>query len=285
MPPSSSEQPISRSAQPCGDQPAGRGRAGEADVVGAADHLGPDLASPGRRPRPQVRREAGLLEQLGAEQRGEHGLRVRLGDHGVAGQQRRQPVAERHRERVVPGRDDPDDALGDAVDLDPGQAGDDAELALGVEVLVRRAARSSGRSARRAAARRTRACGPCRTPSTIRSMISSWRSRIRSCSRSRIAARSSRLTRLHACCALRARANACATSSALDCGMCASGAPFSGLRTSTVCPVVASDPPGQALGVLRLEGVRRRGVVLGIARPLDQRTAGGARVPVAHPRA
>ena len=88
---------------------------------------------------PQVRREAGLLEQLGAEQRGEHGLRVRLGDHGVAGQQRRQPVAERHRERVVPGRDDADDALGHAVDLDPGQPRDDAELALGVEVLVRRA--------------------------------------------------------------------------------------------------------------------------------------------------
>ena len=80
----------------------------------------------------------------GREQRGQHGLRVRLGDHGVAGEQRGQPVAERHRERVVPGRDDPDDALGHPVDLDPGQAGYDAELALGVEVLVRRTAVVAG---------------------------------------------------------------------------------------------------------------------------------------------
>ena len=72
----------------------------------------------------------------GREQRGQHGLGVGLGDDGVAGQQRGQPVAERHRERVVPRRDDPDDALGHPVDLDPGQPGDDAELALGVEVLV-----------------------------------------------------------------------------------------------------------------------------------------------------
>ena len=113
-------------------------------------------------------------------------------------------------------------------------------------------------------------------------MISSWRSRIRSCSRSRISARSSRLTRDHACCALRARANACGH---------VVGARLRDVRQRCAVqraahldglPRRGQQPPGQALGVLRLEGVRRRGVVLGIARPLDQRTAGGARVPVAH---
>ena len=78
------------------------------------------------------------------EQRGQHGLRVRLGDDGVAGEQRGEAVAERHRERVVPGADDADDALGHPVDLDPGQAGYDAELALRVEVLVRGAAVVAG---------------------------------------------------------------------------------------------------------------------------------------------
>ena len=86
---------------------------------------------------PQVGREAGLLEQLRAEQRGQHRLGVGLGDHRVAGQQRRQAVDEREVERVVPGRDDPDDALGHLVDLDPGQTRHQPELALGVEVPVR----------------------------------------------------------------------------------------------------------------------------------------------------
>ena len=38
---------------------------------------------------PQALGEAGLLEQLGAEQRREHRLGVGLGDHRVAGEQRR----------------------------------------------------------------------------------------------------------------------------------------------------------------------------------------------------
>ena len=148
-----------------GDELAGGGRAGEADVVGALDDRRCRPASRGRR-RPATGPSGSRprSSSSAAEQRGEHGLGVRLGDDGVAGQQRGQAVAERHRERVVPRRDDADDALRDAVDLDPGQARDDAELALGVEVLVRPCARSSGRSARCAAARRTRACGPCRTP-------------------------------------------------------------------------------------------------------------------------
>ena len=122
------------------DQLAGGGRAGEADVVGALDHRRAELAARARR-----RRSTGpggkpaSSSSCGAEQRREHRLGVGLGDHRVAGEQGREAVAQRHRERVVPRRDDPDDALGHVVDLDPGQPRDDAELALGVEVLVRRA--------------------------------------------------------------------------------------------------------------------------------------------------
>ena len=100
------------------------------------------IGVPSSRPGPATTfhrpgREAGLLQEVGAEQRRQHGLGVRLGHHGVAGEQRGKPVAQRHRERVVPRRDDADDALGHVVDLDPGQPGYDAELALGVEVVVR----------------------------------------------------------------------------------------------------------------------------------------------------
>ncbi len=54
-----------------------------------------------------------------------------------------------------------------------------------------------------------------------------------------IAARSSREVRAHSAWALRARLNASATSSSLDCGMCASGAPLSGVCTATLLPLVA----------------------------------------------
>ena len=118
-----------------------------------------------------------------AEQRGQRGLRVGLVHDGVAGEQGGQPVGQRHRERVVPGRDDPDDALGDAVDLDPGEHGARRRRGGSAPGAAGPCGRSSGRSARRARSRRTRACGPCRTPST-RSMISSWRSSTRSCRRS-----------------------------------------------------------------------------------------------------
>ena len=83
------------------------------------------------------------------------------------------------------------------------------------------------------------------------------------------------LTRLHACCALRALLNASATSTGVDCGMCASGAPLSGVSTGTVWPLEATMPPGQVVDVVGLERVRRPRVVLGIGRPLDQRSACG----------
>ncbi len=122
------------------DRLAGGGRAGEADVVGAADDLRAELASGTGHHLPQVPGEAGLLEQLHAHQRGEHRLRVGLVHHGVAGEQRGQTVAQRQRERVVPRRDDPDDTLGDAVDLDPGETGHDTGDPLGVQVPVSGAA-------------------------------------------------------------------------------------------------------------------------------------------------
>ena len=130
------DQPV---GAPLRDELAGGGRAGEADVVGARDQLGADLGAGTRDDLPEVGREAGLLEQLGREQGRQHGLGVGLGHDGVAGQERREAVAEGHRERVVPGRDDPDDALGDPVELDPGEHREDPADAAGVEVLVRRA--------------------------------------------------------------------------------------------------------------------------------------------------
>ena len=90
-------------------------------------------------------REPGLLEELRGQQRRQHRLGVGLDDHRVAGDQGGQPVAERHREGVVPGTDDPDDALGDVVDVDPGQHGEEAHAPLGAEVTFGRAAVVAGR--------------------------------------------------------------------------------------------------------------------------------------------
>ena len=54
-----------------------------------------------------------------------------------------------------------------------------------------------------------------------------------------IAERCSRLVRAQASCARRARAKASTTSSSVDCGTWASGAPLIGERTSAVSPDVA----------------------------------------------
>ncbi len=135
LPPSSSEQPISCSAHWPGDQLAGGGGTGEADVVGALDQRAADvLARPGD-DLPEVPWEAGLLEQLRAEQRREHGLGVGLDHHRVAGHQGGQAVAESQGEGVVPGGDDPDHALGQPVHLDAGQPGEHAGHPAGGEVV------------------------------------------------------------------------------------------------------------------------------------------------------
>ncbi len=136
MPPSSSEQPMIRSAHWLRDQLAGGGRAGEAHVVDALDQRGADVAARTGHDLPDLTREAGLLEELGTEERGQHGLGVRLDHHRVAGQQRRQAVAQRQGEGVVPGRDDADDALGQPVHLDVGEAGEHARHAPAVEMVV-----------------------------------------------------------------------------------------------------------------------------------------------------
>ena len=128
------DQPVGALA---GDQPAGGGGAGEADVVGGADQRAADLGAGPGHDLPQVGGDPRLLEQLRGQQGGEHGLRVGLGHDGVAGQQRGDAVAQRHRQGVVPRRDDADDALGHPADLGTGQHREHAADALGVEVLVR----------------------------------------------------------------------------------------------------------------------------------------------------
>ena len=195
-----------------------------------------------------------------------------------------QAVAERHRERVVPGRDDADDALGDPVDLDPGERRERRRACAGCRGARGRCARSSGRSARCAAARRTRACGPCRTPSTIRSMISSCRSSTRSCSRSSIAARSSSAVRAHAAWAPPGPREGLRRRRRRSTAGCAPAAPP--LSGESTCDglVRRSRRPGRSAratysGSRAYDAAR---VVLGVVRALDQRAAGGSGVLGAH---
>ena len=274
MPPSSSEQPISRSAHCWAMSLAGGGRAGEADVVGALDHRRTELAAGAGDHVPQTLREAGLLEQLGAEQRRQHRLGVGLGDHRVAGEQRGQPVAERHRERVVPGRDDPDDALGHVVDLDPGQPGHDAELALGVEVVVRRARvvargqRDVQRLVERVLARLARL-----PADQVDDLVLAVEDQVVQ-AQQQLRERCSSVVCAHACWARRARAKASLTSASLDCGIIAERlAGERGVRRDRLARG-RDHPAGQRPDVRRVEGVRRRRVVLGIG-GADVLTGGG----------
>ena len=148
LPPSSIEhadQPLGRLR---GDRAAGRGAAGEHDVVGAAR----SASGPSSAPEPVTTcstsgGQPGLLEQLDARQRGERGLGVGLQHHGVAGREGRDRVADRQRQRVVPGRDDADDA--ERVVVLPGAPGEDRESAPAAarrSRCVAPSARSSGRT-------------------------------------------------------------------------------------------------------------------------------------------
>ena len=215
------------------DELAGGGRAGEADVVGARDQLGPDLGAGTGDDLPEVGREAGLLEQLGREQRRQHGLGVGLGDDGVAGQQRREAVAQRHRERVVPGRDDADDALGDPVELDPGEHREDAADAAGVEVLVGRAPVVAG--GERDVERLVEGvlAGLAGLPADqVDDLLLAVEHEVVEPQQRRGADVDRRTRPLLL--GLRARRNASSTSAAVDCGMWARGWSPSGDRTSAV---------------------------------------------------
>ena len=145
-----------------GDLAPGRGRSGEADVVALVDQLRPDDVARAVHHRPQVGGQADRAQQLHRGQRDQRRLVIGLEQHRVAGDQGRQAVGDRHGERVVPGRDHPDQALRHVVPVDPGEQREQPGAALVVQVAAERSGRSSGRSGRRAALPRWRSAAPCR---------------------------------------------------------------------------------------------------------------------------
>ncbi len=116
-----------------GDGAACGGGPGEHDVVGGLDdrraHRG---AGPGDDLH-QALGKTGLFEELVGAQRGERGLGVGLDHDAVAGDEGGEGVRDGEDERVVPGRDDADDALGDVVLLRGHQAGGGGHAAGGLE--------------------------------------------------------------------------------------------------------------------------------------------------------
>ena len=177
----------------CGDPAAGGGRAGEADVVGAGRRRPARSGSPW--PSTTCSRSLGqpglARSSSAAAQRGQRALQVGAQHDGVAGQQRRDGVGDRQAQRVVPRRDDADDALG-AVVLDrAGEHGQHADvLGLGA-AATGRGGRSAAPRSRSRRPPRTRATRALPDSSCTRSSSSACRSSTRSCTRSSTAARSS----------------------------------------------------------------------------------------------
>ena len=164
LPPSSSEQPTSRSGAALGDLAAHRRRAGEADEVAAVDDRAAHHRALAEDDLPEVGGQAGLDGERPHPQRGQRGLGVRLVHDAVAGDEGRDRVADREDERVVPRRDDADDALRVPDLVRRRQRRDQSRVPDGCEVAPRAAARSAGRSARRRRPPPWRRAAPCRSP-------------------------------------------------------------------------------------------------------------------------
>ena len=179
--------------------------------------------------------------------------------------ERGQAVAQRHRERVVPRRDDPDDALGHVVDLDPGQA---------------RGRRPSRRSVSRCSCAGAAVvaggqrdvqrlvegvlAGLAGLPADqVDDLVLPVQHQVVQPQQDRRPVVDARL-RCHASCARRARAKASSTSASLDCGIIASGWPVIGEYVGDALAGGGDDPVGQRPDVVRLQGVGRPGVVLGV---------------------
>jgi ParB family chromosome partitioning protein len=107
--------------------PCGR-RAGEHDEVGVLDERRTELRAAAGDHLEQAGGQPRLFQQPGRPEAGERRLRVGLEHDAVAGDQRREGVADAERERVVPRRDDADHAARAVVH--PG-GGEDRQGALG----------------------------------------------------------------------------------------------------------------------------------------------------------
>src|SRR5665647_2244069 len=90
----------------------GRGGPGEADVVRELEHRPADRRAVAEHDLKQAPGQPRLVEQGHSRQSGQGTLVVRPEHHRIAGQQRRDRVGDRHRQRVVPGGDDAHHALG-----------------------------------------------------------------------------------------------------------------------------------------------------------------------------
>ena len=175
--------------------------------------------------------QARLLQQVGRPEGGERRLRVGLDDHGVAGDQRRDGVADAERERVVPGRDDADQARGGGDSRAMVSTGSAPWRAARAQEARAPCARSSAPGWRCRAPPRRRACAPCRDSSWMRSRISVALASSRSWKRRSTAARSAeRRRRPCALCLARGRAGRL-TSSGAPWGTSPSISPVNGAST------------------------------------------------------
>jgi hypothetical protein len=98
-----------RPRRPLHDLAPGGGRAGEVDEVDLIDERRAGVAAPGG-DREDAHRHATLAQPVGQQKAGQRRDLAGLEDHRVARRQRRDAVAERVGQRVVPGPDDADEA-------------------------------------------------------------------------------------------------------------------------------------------------------------------------------
>ena len=128
LPPSSSEQPIRRSAHCAAHHPADAGRTREHGEVDPLDQRWTELRPAPGHQLEYVGRKAGCVQQRRRPESGVRRVRIEL-DHGrAAGDECRQGVRDAEDEREVPGRDDPDDADGFVVLPGLRQQGQSASL-------------------------------------------------------------------------------------------------------------------------------------------------------------
>ena len=111
-----------------GHPAAGGGRPGEADVVGEVDDGLPGGVTVAEHDLQHVLGQPGVLEDLGGRQGGQRPLQVGAQHDRVAGQQGGDGVGDGQAQRVVPRRDDADDALGPVVLHGPRQHGQHAHV-------------------------------------------------------------------------------------------------------------------------------------------------------------
>ena len=241
LPPSSSEQPISRLAGRFGDLPAAAGGAGEHHVVGvrrSARHR----SRRARRGRPARSRAAcpSSSQQVDRPQRGQGGLGVGLVHHGVAGEQGRDGVGDAERERVVPRGDQRDHGPWAGAARPSGWRRGRCRRAARAPGGRARAGRSRACSPRRRGPPRRRACGPCRSPTGpgrgSRRGGRGWR---RAAGGTGLI-RSRTGSAAQACAPSRASAYAAWTSFAVETGRSARGSPVNGAVISWVLSLEAT---------------------------------------------